>query len=235
MRPLDVSFDELLQFIERYNLSQTSLDEKLRGDLKSAYRRYKTILIWHHYLSHSAAWETNAQRRTLFLDFYTECVSDAAQSILIAVQGMYKPAHLILRSAVENHFKCIGILHGIDVASIKSVFELIDAVSGTTVATATKAGQNHFQWLRAEYTRLCGHVHTANQIHMMKTNLLGVFPRYERPHATTFFSGLTTVSTSITGLNCLMLQESFRRMHHSNVDQIFDVLPKATRIELAAR
>jgi hypothetical protein len=234
MRPVDLSFDELLTFLEAYKLSGIALDDKLRADLKSAYRRYKTLLIWHHYLTHSAAWETNAQRRALFLDFHTECVSDAAQSILIAAQGMYKPAHLILRSSVENHFKCIGILHGINVAAINSVFALVDAVKDTAVAKSTSAGRNHFQWLRAEYTRLCDHVHTANQLHMAKTNLLGVFPRYERPNAATFFAGLSTVATSIAALNCLMLREAFQKMHHSNFDQICDVLPKATRTELAA-
>ena len=185
MRRVDVSFDELFNFLSTYNLAPIAQDRKLYADLKSAYRRYRPLLIWHHYLSHSAAWETNAQRRTAFLDFYTECVSDAAQSILIASQGMYKPAHLILRSAVENHFKCIGILHGIDVTSITNVFSLIDAVKETSVAKSTVVGKNHFQWLRTEYSRLCNHVHTANQLHMAKTNLLGVFPRYDRPNAVT--------------------------------------------------
>jgi len=234
MRPVDVSFDELSNFLGEYRLATIAQDEKLRADLKSAYRRYRPLLIWHHYLSHSAAWETNAHRRAAFLDFYTECVSDAAQSILIAYQGMYKPAHLILRSAVENHFKCVGILHGIDVGAITSVFSLIDAVKETAVAKSTRAGRNHFQWLRSEYSRLCNHVHTANQLHMAKTNLLGVFPRYDRSSAVTFFAGLTTVSTSIVALNCLMLLASFRKMHHTNYDQICDMLPKATRTELAA-
>jgi hypothetical protein len=234
MRPVDVSFDELLDFLAGYKLETIALDQKLRSDLKSAYRRYRCLLVWHHYLSHSAAWEVNSQRRAAFLDFYTECVSDAAQSILIASQGMYKPAHLILRSAVENHFKCIGILHGVDVTSITNVFSLLDAIKETTVAKSTNAGRNHFHWLRSEYSRLCNHVHTANQLHMARTNLLGVFPRYDRPNAITFFSGLTTVSTSIAALNCLMLLNAFRKMHHTNFDQICDILPKATRTELAS-
>lgn len=235
MRQVDVSLQELLDFLAAYKLGSVASEEKLRADLKSAYRRYRSLLIWHHYLSHSAAWETNAQRRASFLDYYTECVSDAAQSILIASQGMYKPAYLILRSAVENHFKCIGILHGVDVLAIANVFSLIDEVKKTSVATATTAGKNHFQWLRAEYGRLCEHVHTANHLHMAKTNLLGIFPRYDRATAAAFFSGsLTTVSTSIAALNCLMLVHAFRKMHHTNIDQIFDVLPKATRAEIAA-
>jgi hypothetical protein len=234
MRPVDVSFDELVDFMKAYELEAIAKDEKLLADLKSAYRRYRALLVWHHYLSHSAAWETNASRRTTFLDFYTECVSDAAQSILIASQGMYKPAHLILRSAVENHFKCVGILHGVNVTTITNVFSLIDAVKETAVAKSTNAGKNHFQWLRAEYSRLCSHVHTANQLHMAKTNLLGIFPRYDRSNAVPFFSGLTTVSTSIVALNCLMLLSSFRKMHHTNFDQICDILPKSTRTELAS-
>jgi hypothetical protein len=149
-------------------------------------------------------------------------------------QGMYKPAHLILRSAVENHFKCIGIFHGIDVTSITNVFSLIEAVKDTAVANSTNAGRNHFHWLRAEYSRLCNHVHTANQLHMANTNLLGIFPRYDRANAVTFFSGLTTVSTSIVALNCLMLVGAFRKMHHTNFDQICDILPKATRTDLVS-
>lgn len=172
--------------------------------------------------------------RAQYVERYTEAISDLAQSVLIGVQGMYKPSFLILRSGVENYFKCILVAHGKKIDQIDNVFKLIDLVKKTAVAKTSEAGKAHVQRLCSEYSALCKYVHTSDKMHMAQTNFLGVFPRWDGVVAPKFYSSLAAVSIGIAALNCLIFREQFKKMHHTNYDQICDVLPKTTKIELSS-
>lgn len=234
MKGLADANTELSDFLSQYGLNG-KLDPSLLAQVKSSFKRYYTVLIWQPYFSRSKNWGATAKVRAQFNDFFTEAVSDLAQSLLIASQGMYKPANLILRSSLENYFRCCIIEEGKDVGSFKTVFDLIDrGVKQAKVAKSTPVGLLCFQQMRSEYTKLCKHVHTSDKLHMAHTNLLGLFPRYDATQAAHFFRSFTSVSLYITTMNCLMFRSQLFAMHHSNRDQIFDVLPRTTRRALSS-
>ncbi|MBV9859719.1 MAG: hypothetical protein JO038_06420 [Alphaproteobacteria bacterium] len=228
-------FVELLLFLERYSLSGVIQDNKPFGTLlRSLYKRHYGLLIWHADLEKGEIWKDNIEKNAAFRPYLKETASDVSQSILLFAQGLYKPAYLMLRSAVENFVKCIGIAEDQEVLSLKSAFDLMAIVRD---APAVKRSANLgalFGRLRRIYKELCGYVHSSEHQYLSLTSYIGVYPKFHSEQASKYAKMCRDVLASICGALTLLFPSRFRELHHRDADLIGDILPKQVKHEVHA-
>jgi hypothetical protein len=225
-------FKELTSYLDEYSLHKIVDEKTFRATLKSIYQRYHALLVWNANIEGAAVWKDNAKKDEQFRAYAKECTSDACQSVLLFVQGFYKPAYLILRSSIENIIKAIGIAEDQNVLSLTSVFEIIEVVKYTNIIQSSKSAKKQFSRLKADYTTLCKYVHTADSAHMSHTSVAGVFPFLDKIQAASFDSIFRSVMVGECSLLCILLRKRLKRMHHKHLDMIMDIVPRDTKLEI---
>jgi len=224
------SLAEFKEFLRGYNLREIADDGEFQAELKKVFKRYYPLIVWAEIVSDVAIWQ-DVEKRKSFRLYLSEVASDLCFALFIALQGMYKPSLILLRSGLENFFRCILVAHNLAYDST-SVFEVIDLVK-TTQLKADGDGSAHIDHLISRYGELCAYVHSADQLHMSLTKVVGVFPRYNKKQLQVVSSKLRDVCVDICSLLCLMLPDVYHRMHHSHKDVIMDVVPRGVRQHLS--
>lgn len=226
------SFQELSAYLGSYNLTAITAEAEFNKGLKSSYKRYHALLIWHANLSKGCIWPTKKTKSKEFSAYFSECISDLCLAIFLYSHGTYKPSFLILRSSLENFIKCICIHEDQKVLNIKSVYEIVGIGKQTGIITSSDSASKHYKKIMDYYSDLCGFVHTADIAHMTLTNAVGVYPLFDKANATECEKMMRACITSMCCILCVMFRARFRSMHHSEQDLISDILPKLVRKEL---
>jgi hypothetical protein len=232
--PIKPAFSELQSFLSAYELTTISRNEALQTELRSYFKRYYALLVWNFQIESSKPWSKNISKSEKFQLYFGEATSDICQSLLLSFQGMYKPALLILRSGIENFFRCIGIAYDQNVLSLTSVYELINVVTEINEFKQNQIARRHVEVLQNIYSILCGYVHTADVTHMSMTGVVGVFPRFEQAKSKRFFDISKDVIVSVCSINCITLKQRFNKMHHTHKDVLYDVLPRNVKNFIAS-
>lgn len=227
-------FGTLIKFLENYNLSDITKNTPFRVSLKSLNKRLYPLLIWQYELCKRQLWPTNKQKSGDFELYLTETVSDACQSLLLFAQGVYKPASNILRSAVENFVRCVGIFENQKVTAVVSVYELMALVRKTDVIQSSVPGKKNFDNLVSRYSDLCKIVHSVDREYMTLTNALALFPYYEEKQAKFFSKTALSVFRSMLCILSLMFKHKYLKLHHRLKDEITDILPANVVKELTS-
>lgn len=224
--------DELITFLSAYTLATLLANPKYKASLRSGYRRYHALMIWHANLAQGAIWQGEQDKERNFIVYLEECTSDLCQSMLMSLQGLYKPAYLLLRSGVENFFRVVGIYDDQNVLSLTSVYELIAVVKTTKSVKSSSNSKKQIVKLVAAYAELCNHAHSSGERYMSLENLVGNFPGFNEKRNGDYQALFRTVVVSICSILCLLFRVQFLRMHHRSIDFISDVLPKDIRREI---
>ena len=161
-------------------------------------------------------------------------MSDICLSSFLYYQGLYKPSLLILRSGVENYFKCIGIAYDQNVLVIGSVYELINVVKSTPQVVADNIVRLQVQKLHNIYAILCEHVHTSDANKMSLTSVVGKFPRFKSTIAKFASSQINSACLAVIAINCVILPGLMTRFHHTHRDAVLDSLPAKVKRHLAS-
>lgn len=225
---------ELVSFLEGYKLEEVLRDPQLNQRLSQSFKKYYPLLLLEGGIDRKPPWSNN-QKTEVFRLYFRESISDICQSLLLTVQGFYKPAQLSLRSGLENWVRCIGLAQDQGVLSLTSVFELMDLVKATPIVTSSKMSKQYFDTIRSRYSILCGYVHTTNASHMALTTAAGSFPRYISRDACLTFDAIDEVCSRVTWTFCLVAGDTYRGMHHSHFDIVSDSLPPKLKAALHAR
>ena len=96
------SFAKVLSFANDFKLSPALSNEKLLAISKSVYKKEYPLLVWKNALNEHSVINGNQ------LSYLNESVSDISTSFFLFLQGFYKPAQFILRSAIENFIKFLS-------------------------------------------------------------------------------------------------------------------------------
>lgn len=223
---------EVVAFLAIYNTKAVSEKPELQRTIRAICKRFAALLVWQDHLAGGVLWRK--RRRTVnFRSHVLECCSDITQATLLSCQGLYKPANLILRSAIENAIKAIGVAHGQNVLSITSTYDLIRSVRKIRLIEDSRAASKCYSNLIGKYDELCKFVHTADEQHMSLTAFLHDYPEYDAKRAAYFEATVKTTVVAICGLLALTFPKKLRSMHHRHADLIYDMLPAGLKSELA--
>lgn len=223
------ALQDLIAYFGSYELKQQSENDDIVRFVRAIYKKYHSLLIWHGYI-HSKKlpgdFAGQYDSSVLFLD---EAVSDLCQAQLMFVNGFYKPYHMLLRSAVENSFRFVGLQQGQSVMSIGSVYELVAVLRDTKLMKDNKEALTFFNLLHVNYKNACNYVHTSTANHMSLTTSIGVFPGFDKKKAEVAAKEITSVMTAIIGLLAVIFPAYMKRFHHKDLDFVLETIPKRTR------
>ena len=235
-RPVAAGLQELEEYLENYRFDRVKNRVKRKNFHKSFYKRYHALLILLSDIKSRKPSNFKDHAQYLkFLTYFKECVSDVCQANFLWNQGLYKPSYLVLRSGIENFFKCIGIYESQEILDLKSVFEIIHVIQETKIIKKNDQTHKAFQNLHRIYINLCLYVHTSTIQHMSLTIAVGVFPRFKASEAEQGMKIIRDTTKWCCSLLCFMFPDQYRTMHYKSLDIIADILPPATKRKLTVK
>ena len=182
-RLADQDFIRLEAFLKQYTLSEV-LSSKTREQLiKRGHKHCLAALqIWS--IAEQLAIEKQLHIKSIQLNTGTpqleqisECFSDITSSFFAAIHGLYKPAQMSLRSAIETFIRGIAGLYFQEAASTTSVYRLFELARTCDAFSSSAAA--HFQGLHQQYVQLCGFTHSTTSAHMVRNHAMSNFPKQD--------------------------------------------------------
>jgi hypothetical protein len=176
-------FDRLRLFLEQYRL-EPDLGAKVREEL--AKRSHKQTLAALQVL---ATVQMMASKGDLSLkgtkvpvtgDSYPrleEFFSDLVSSMFASLHGLYKPALMSLRSAIENFVRACAGLKSAEARATTSVYRLFEIAAKEPIFLGQSAPS--FTQLHQQYGELCLYAHTSTVAHMTKSVAMANYPRQD--------------------------------------------------------
>jgi hypothetical protein len=182
-RLIDKDFSRLATFLNQYSLADV-LTSRVREQLVKRGHKYSlaALQIW-------AAAEQSAQTGKFKImgtplqvgsphfDQLAESFSDLTSAYFAALHGLYKPAHMSLRSGIETFIRGLTGLNSSEAASTKNVYRLFEIASNSNVFQLD--AKVHFDRIHQEYVELCGYTHSATTAHMVKNYAMSSFPKQD--------------------------------------------------------
>lgn len=182
-RLVDQDFIRLSVFLNQYTLKDVLQSKSREQLIKRAHKCCLAALqIWA--IAEQLTLSGQLSLRQLPLNKATpqfeqisESFSDLTSSFFAAIHGLYKPAHMSLRSALETFVRGIAGLYSEEAVTTTSVYRLFELARGCEIFSGPTAP--HFHILHQQYGQLCGFTHSATSAHMAKNYALSTFPKQD--------------------------------------------------------
>jgi hypothetical protein len=222
-RRLAEDFRKLNVFLRDYTLQSYSTCQEQIDECKGMHKKLYGLMVF--------VAEFNTQNTyTTISKFLEEMASDILLSLFNWVQGMYKPAKLELRCAIENFLKSVLSIDNPHIIEEKSVYEIFD------LAKADKHFQSQFgkiriDQLRNDYSILCHTAHS-DPLEIHSTSALNLLPQYNETFSkelVTLFTRIVENSIGVLYINYPAVVDS---MHPENKKDLLDCLSRATKKEI---
>ncbi|NLL73819.1 MAG: hypothetical protein GX237_09870 [Clostridiales bacterium] len=222
-RRLTEDFGKLSSFLCSYDLSAYTACQQQINECKSMHKKLYGLMIF------SA--EYNCQNKyTFFSKFIEEMSSDLLLSLFNWIQGMYKPAKLELRCAIENFLKAVLFLSDAEIIQEKSVYEIFD-VAKADKHFQTEFGKKRIELLRNDYSTLCRTVHS-DPLQIHSTSALNLLPQYNMDLSTEFVNLYIRIVENSLGILYINYPVIVDNMHPENKKDFLDSLSKTTKKEI---
>lgn len=182
-RLLDKDFTRLEIFLNQYSLSEV-LKSKPREQLIRRGHKYSLAALQILASIEKLAKTKNMKVHGKIIDGesihyaqLSESFSDITSAYFSALHGIYKPAHMSLRSAIETFTRGLSGISSQEAASTKNVYKLFELARNCDPFKDTAAP--HFDSLHQEYIALCDYTHTATPAHMVRNHAMSSFPKQD--------------------------------------------------------
>jgi hypothetical protein len=207
--------------------------------LKAGHKIYLPLLhVWSHcYLlatkKRLKLCDVKITKDSKELVFLKEGVSDIGNGFFCCFHGAYKPAHMALRSGIENFMRFIAGAFDSGAITTTSIFELFDIAKSTPPFGGTNA-KYHGQ-LRSIYTALCKYSHSASLDHMSGVHALRHFPTFDIEAFKTWTEYASEASRAMTSILLFSDPDIYLKAHFLT-QEVFDLLiPAHVRKRLLQR
>jgi hypothetical protein len=182
-RLIDQDFARLQIYLNEYSLADT-LNSKAREQLiKRAHKNcLASLQLWaiaEHLISTRSFFilGTKVKPESVHIDLFSECFSDITSSFFSSLHGLYKPANMSLRSAIETFVRSIAGLYSKEAETTTSVYTLFELAKSCKPFLG--ASQTSFDVLHQQYILLCDHTHSATSAHMIQNHAMSNFPKQD--------------------------------------------------------
>jgi hypothetical protein len=233
-RVADVDYALLEDFLATYRVP-VDLGAQVRGLLlKRCHRQLLAALqIWGRLsaLAASGSFHVNAMPMDATEETFSyvgEYFSDLVGVMGCAVHSLYKPANMLLRSAVESFVRGLAGLTSLEAKETKSVYRLFELAAHQQVFQ--DASEVDFSALQQVYGQLCLHVHSATPAQRAGAHHVSAHMR----HDTAKLKELVVTMERVNGAALSVLVRTERRLYTANSARVQDlldeVLPKDVRL-----
>ena len=222
-RRLNEDFEKLSSFLCDYNLGTYTTCQRQINECKSMHKKLYGLMIFFA--------EYNCQiEYKCFSKFLEEMSSDLLLSLFNWIQGMYKPAKLELRCAIENFLKAVVLLSDAAIIQEKSVYEIFDSAKADK-HFKTEFGKKRIELLRNDYSTLCRTVHS-DPVQMHSTSALNLLPQYNMDSSIELVNLYIRVVENSLGILYINYPVIVDNMHPENKKDFLDSLSKTTKKEI---
>ena len=182
-RLIDQDFSRLSIFLGQYTLSDVLQSKSREQSLKRGHKcSLAALQLWT--IAEQLARGDQLKLHQLPLRIATpqfeqisESFSDLTSSFFAAIHGLYKPAHMSLRSALETFVRGMAGLYSEEAATTTSVYRLFELARSCEIFSGP--AEQHFHTLHQQYGQLCGFAHSASSAHMIKNYAFSNFPKQD--------------------------------------------------------
>lgn len=217
----EIALNDYCGFIEAYGLANLASQPNFKDRIKPSHHTIYPLLIWRMHLQQIKLWKKEPQKEQLFIAYFNESISDLSISFFIYTQGIYKPAALMLRSAIENFCKAVALANNFnDVITLTSTTEVFNKVAISEPVQSISECEDEFNKLKSTYSELCKSVHTANEDYMDAFEALKVLPQFIKGESDYYLTNLESVTRSFLAIISILLKEHFHKIHFSHKDLI---------------
>jgi hypothetical protein len=212
----------LNEFLSGYSIGKTLNNDKFQSDLRLIHKAYFSLLTWGAEMSHGANSVTSELPAISgpFEQRLNEAFSDIDSAVFNWVQGGYKAARVMIRSAIENFVRSVAGLEDSQLLSEKNVFSLFEKSSKLFIFNSIPSIQLYFKKLHSDYKVLCLDVHTAGVANMEKISSLAEFPRFDTLKSRHGAEIIIRVIKNLIASLCLIFNKFFHKMHHKNKENV---------------
>lgn len=233
-RLIDQDYGRLSVFLNQYTLSE-ALDSKSREQLIKRGHKYclAALQIWAtaEQLAHNNQLIFNGlplEQGSRHFEQFSESFSDLTSSFFAAIHGLYKPAHMALRSAIETSIRSMIGLYSQEAATTTSVYRLFELARACAIFSGPAA--QYFNVLHQQYGQLCGFTHSSTPAHMAKNYALSSFPKQDIEALRIFVRNQTSVIKAMLAIYVLTNKSLYLGSSHQAQDIYEEVLPKDARL-----
>jgi hypothetical protein len=182
-RLLEQDFEKLVVYLNQYTLADL-LTSNIRNQLIKKSHKYclTALQLW-------SIVELKTKTDSLLIgklkidplssqfDLLSECFSDITSSFFAALHGLYKPANMSLRSAIETFIRGISGLSVREAETTKNVYRAFEIAKKCDPFLG--AAKPYFETIHQQYALLCGFTHTTTKAHMVKNHALLNFAKQD--------------------------------------------------------
>lgn len=200
-----------LEFLEEYKVDTKKFDDESNKKITTLHRNNTSLI----YAINVCCDKT--------IDNITEVGSDILTADFIALHGMYKPARMMLRSAIENFIKYILIKYNHSEMIDKSLFKTVDNLKKLSFYSSFLGKWNV---LLQAYADLCEDVHTVGPRNMVKMTNLKYFPHYNKESLIKYINMSLSCQNAMIYLILQSNLVAYQSAHHRSKDIILSSLSK---------
>lgn len=219
-RRISEDFDAFNDFLSKYSLTSYTRESKQIEPYKGMHKNLFGLLVF------SAEFKLQGQYPALD-PFLNEMGSDLLLALFSIVQGMYKPAKLLLRCSMENFLKSMVMIDTPTIIQERSVYEIFDAAKNDR-HFAGIIGQACIGLLHDDYVKLCQIVHGDPAV-MNPTSSLSMLPKYDSTLEKEALSIYMRTLESYLEILYFNFPITVDKMHPENKEDFLDCLAKRTK------
>jgi hypothetical protein len=227
-------YERLQRYLENYSLA-VDLGAKAREELLKRAHRHSLaalqVLTAAEQLALTDSLVLSGQHvpaNSLIFLQVAECFSDLISALFASVHGLYKPAHMSLRSAVENIVRGLAGLSSDEAGATTSVYRLFELAA--LQAPFKGLGTIHFAKLHEQYGELCLFTHSATPAHMVRTFALANFPKHDTHQLRGFVRHFEFVATASLSLLVLANRNLYLQVPPMARELLDEILPVPVKI-----
>ncbi|XXM72672.1 hypothetical protein ACQ0QQ_01890 [Lysinibacillus sphaericus] len=213
-------YQGLQEFLNSYECNRNLYVKEVDDALKRIHKMALSLLAW------KIEFEKYNEKINSF--FFNEVVSDLVQTIPLFVQGFYKAAFCLLRSAIENFYKFYLINIGsVDLTGIKFTDGIYENIKELTMVNSSSFLKENFSKVKSLYSTLCQYVHSAESFCAFE-EALNSFPKCNEDDIKNFNSHFETFNKAVNNILCYSFNTLYYKMNHINFDLVTSNLSKAS-------
>lgn len=168
------------------------------------------------------------QKGTSNYEQLSESFSDITSAYFAALHGIYKPAHMSLRSAIETFTRGLAGFNSAEAASTTNVYRLFDLAKNCD--PFKNAAAPHFDSIHQEYVALCGYTHTATSAHMVRNYAMSSFPKQDIESLRTWVRHCEVIIKAMLAILVFANKSLYLVASPSAQDVYEDTIPKDARL-----
>ena len=225
-------FEEFQQYLGGISFKNLIADPDYSATSKRLHKRVLALLVVEYQFGLELKKKPN-ELSTAATPYLEEFRSDVLSAMMILHIGLYKATLMSARSAIENLFRVIAGMQGIDFRSLTTVFELVELVKQSPLSKSSGLFKTSLELVIHNYSDYCGYVHSNGDEYLSLDRKLADLPRWNKETGTVRADSLLKMAQAAICILLILRPSTLSMLRHDQKDLVLDALPMKMKARLA--